>query len=90
VGSYELLMVLVRSSARVPAIEPDSIRVPDSVPAADPLLVQAADVFAGVVPSIRAIRSALHVGQPRAQEIQAYLADRHSGTTTRAAYVGQT
>jgi hypothetical protein len=40
-------MNLVRASARVPAIEPDSIRVSGGVPAVDPLLVQAADVFAG-------------------------------------------
>lgn len=69
VGSYELLMTLVRSSSRVSP----------RVPAPDPLRVQAADTFAdqlttGRVPSIRAIRSALHVGQPRAQEIQTYLA----------------
>ena len=69
VGSYELLMTLVRGSSRVSGL----------VSARDPLQVQAADTFAGQlvtgrVPSIRAIRSALHVGQPRAQEIQTYLA----------------
>jgi hypothetical protein len=46
---------------------------------ADPLRVQAAEVFAvdvaaGRLPSIRAIRSRLHVGQPRAQQVRAYLA----------------
>jgi hypothetical protein len=40
---------------------------------------EAAEVFAedlgrGLVPSIRAIRSALHIGQPRAQQIRDYLA----------------
>ena len=69
VGSYELLMTLIRGSSGVSA----------RVPAPDPLQVQAADTFAdhlgtGRIPSIRAIRSALHVGQPRAQEIQTYLA----------------
>lgn len=69
VGSYELLMTLVRSNSRVSG----------RVPAPDPLQVQAAETFAdqlgtGTLPSIRAIRSALHVGQPRAQEIQTYLA----------------
>jgi hypothetical protein len=44
----------------------------------DPLRVQAAEVFgadvaAGRVPSIRAIRSRLRVGQPRAQQVRAYL-----------------
>jgi Protein of unknown function (DUF2637) len=77
VGSYELLMTLIRSS---PGHEPDGQCVSERVSAADPLQVQAADTFAaqvanGTVPSIRAIRSALCVGQPRAQQIQAYLAD---------------
>ena len=35
--------------------------------------VFAADVAAGRVPSIRAIRSRLRVGQPRAQQVRAYL-----------------
>lgn len=76
VGSYELLMVLIRNSS---GPGPDEIRVPDHVPTADPLQVQAADTFAadiatGTVPPIRAIRSALRIGQPRAQQVQAYLA----------------
>ncbi len=33
----------------------------------------AADVAAGTVPGIRRIRSALHVGQPKAEKVQAYL-----------------
>lgn len=76
VGSYELLMTLIRSSS---GHVPDEIRVPGDVPGADPLQVQAADAFAaeiatGTVPSIRAIRSTLRIGQPRAQQIQTYLA----------------
>jgi hypothetical protein len=39
-----------------------------------PLIQFAADVAAGRVPSIRAIRSRLRVGQPRAQQVRAYLA----------------
>lgn len=71
VGSYELLMVLIRNTSNS---RPEEVRVPP----ADPLQVQAADTFAadiaaGTVPSIRAIRSALRVGQPRAQQVQAYL-----------------
>jgi hypothetical protein len=49
------------------------------VPDVDPLQVQAAQVFAGDlascgVPSVRAIRARLHVGQPLAQRVQAYRA----------------
>ena len=77
VGSYELLMSLIRCS-RTADYGPDAVHVSDAVPTAGPLQVQAADTFAeqvagGTVPSIRAIRSALRVGQPRAQQIQAYL-----------------
>ena len=73
VGSYELLMMVIRSS-QVPA---------DGDPAiahgADPLREQAARLFAGQlaadrVPSVHAIRAQLHVGQPRAQRLRDYLA----------------
>jgi Protein of unknown function (DUF2637) len=69
VGSAELLMVIIRSPWRVSG----------AVPGPDPLRVQAADAFAGqlaagTVPSIRAIREALKIGQPKAQQIQAHLA----------------
>ena len=65
VGSHELLMVIIRS-AQVPAFSDD------------PLQAQAAEAFAGEVavgrvPSVRAIRARLHVGQPRAQRVRAYL-----------------
>jgi hypothetical protein len=45
---------------------------PADVPEADPLRERATQVFAddlaaGRVPSVRAIRTQLHVGQPRAQ-----------------------
>jgi hypothetical protein len=78
-GSYELLMTLIRNGLRVPAGEPDAMPVSSPVPTGDPLWVRAAEVFAeqmatGAVPTIRAIRSALRVGQPRAQQVQAYLA----------------
>lgn len=48
----------------------------------DPLKVQALDVFAadlaaGHRPSIRAIRSKPKIGQPRAQQVQAYLTAIH-------------
>jgi hypothetical protein len=49
------------------------------MPDTDPLQVQAAQAFAvelaaGRVPSVRAIRAQLHLGQPRAQRVRAYLA----------------
>jgi hypothetical protein len=75
VGSYELLMMIIRG-AQVPAVA----RCPDDVASViDPLGEQAAIVFAAElaadrVPSIRAIRSALHVGQPRVQRLREYLA----------------
>ena len=73
VGSYELLMMVIRGS-QVPAAS-----TPRSARDADPLQEQAAQVFAeqlaaDEVPSIRAIRTQLHVGQPRAQRIRGYLA----------------
>jgi hypothetical protein len=65
-GSYELLMMVIRSSQA--AFDDMS----DSRTTADPLQEQAAQVFAEQlaadrVPSIRTIRALLHVGQPRAQ-----------------------
>jgi hypothetical protein len=74
VGSYELLMVIVRS-AQAPASTVACVGAPDG----DPLDAQAADAFAaevaaGRLPSVRAIRARLHVGQPRAQRVRAYLA----------------
>jgi hypothetical protein len=66
VGCYELLMIVIRSSQVVPCGMSASAVTPD------PLGEQAAEIFAGQlaadrVPSVRAIRAQLHVGQPRAQ-----------------------
>jgi hypothetical protein len=73
-------MTLIRNGSRVPGDEPGVIAVSSEVPAPDPLRVQAAEMFAdqmaaGPIPTIRAIRAALRVGQPRAQQIQMHLAD---------------
>jgi Protein of unknown function (DUF2637) len=78
VGSYELLMMIIRGTQQAacelaPGTEIAAARVPDA------LRVQAAEEFAddmavGCMPSIRAIRARLHVGQPRAQSVRAYLA----------------
>jgi hypothetical protein len=75
VGSYELLMLIIRSGVRVP----ESVPGPDTDwsglnghrEAAAELF--AADIEAGQVPGIRRIRAELHVGQPIAQQVQAYL-----------------
>ncbi len=74
VGSYELLMMIIRG-AQASAAAP---RMHDGASATDPLGEQAAVVFAADlaadrVPSIRAIRAALHVGQQRAQRLREYL-----------------
>jgi len=68
-------MVIIRSE-QVPAV-PSNAR--DDGSATDPLSARAAEVFADEleadrVPSIRSIRAALHVGQPRAQRLREYLA----------------
>jgi hypothetical protein len=73
VGSYELLMVVIRNSQAAPD------GVPGKAEAPDPLQDQAAAAFADQlaadrVPSVRAIRAQLHVGQPRAQRLRDHLA----------------
>jgi hypothetical protein len=76
VGSYELLMLIIRESA-VPAAVP-AVPGASNEPAAH--LAEAQRVFseeiaAGVVPPIRRIRAALSVGQSKASEARAYLAE---------------
>jgi hypothetical protein len=66
-GSYELFMTIICGTRR----PDDRVSGAERVSGTDPLRVQAAEVFAadvaaGRVPSIRAIRSRLRVGQPRA------------------------
>jgi len=75
VGSYELLMMVIRGSQAVP----DGVAGKAEV--RDPLQEQVVEVFAGQlaadrVPSVRAIRAQFHVGQPRAQRLRNYLATR--------------
>jgi hypothetical protein len=71
----KLLMMIIRG-AQVPTAVPG---LHDAASGADPLLDRAAVVFAAElaadrVPSIRAIRTELRVGQPRAQRLREYLA----------------
>jgi hypothetical protein len=73
VGSYELLMMVIHGSQSAP--QPMSA----TTAILDPLCPAAAhafadDLVADRIPSIRAIRSRLHVGQPRAQRLRDYLA----------------
>ena len=72
IGSYELLMLVIRS-AQVPVQD-----MSETGHDADPMQERAAELFAeqlaaARVPSIRTIRAQLHVGQPRAQRVRAYL-----------------
>ena len=80
VGSYELLMMVIRNSQVPAGVAPRTGRD------ADPLQERAAELFAGQlaadrVPSVRAIRAQLRVGQPRAQRLRDYLA---TGAARRA------
>ena len=77
VGSYELLMMIVRGSQQATCdVAPETEQATAGM--LHTLQAQAAeefddDVSAGRLPSIRVIRARLHVGQPRAQLVRAYL-----------------
>jgi len=80
VGSYELLMLVIRGSQPAPG------GVTGSADNPDPLGARAAEIFADQlaadrVPSIGAIRAQLQPGQPRAQRLRDYLA---AGAASRA------
>ena len=80
VGCYELLMMVIRGSQPAPG------GITGSADKPDPLGEQAAEIFADQlaahrVPSVRAIRAQLHVGQRRAQRLRDYLA---TGAASRA------
>jgi hypothetical protein len=82
VGSYELLMMIIRN-AQAPANSASRSGLPAASSDPDPLQVHAARVFADDLvacrPSVRAIRAQLHVGQPRAQRVRAHLVTLTSG-----------
>jgi hypothetical protein len=74
----ELLRMIIRS-AHVSAGATAVTAACDGGPSDGRLRVQATETFAGEVtagrvPSARTIRARLHVGQPRAQRVRAYLA----------------
>jgi hypothetical protein len=75
VGSYELLMVIIRGN-QMPAVAAGAHADPvvDDPLGDKAVLVFAADLAAQRVPSVRAIRAQLHVGQPRAQRLRDFLA----------------
>jgi hypothetical protein len=84
VGSYELFMTIIRGARQPDDRVPGTAHVHVAVSGTDPLRVRAAEVFAADVtarrvPSIRAIRARLRVGQPRAQQVRAYLATLADG-----------
>jgi hypothetical protein len=88
VVSVELLMSMIRRGQvgeprdvpALPAVPAPEVAAPTANPEPDEQQVQAAERFAddlaaGAVPSVRKIKSALRVGQPRAQEVRAYLSE---------------
>jgi hypothetical protein len=85
VGSYELLMMIIRGTQQTAGdASPETGQAAAGMPEADPLQERAADLFAEQlavhrIPSIRAIRAQLHVGQPRAQRLRDYLAAGSAG-----------
>jgi hypothetical protein len=83
VGSYELLMMIIRGTQLTASdVSPETGQAAAGMPLA--LQARAAEEFAGDVaagglPSIRVIRARLHVGQPRAQLVRAYLTTLAAG-----------
>jgi hypothetical protein len=85
VVSYELLMLVIRSSA-CPAPAPDTPgpQPPAALNGHGHAAAQryAAELARGEIPGIRRIRRDLHVGQPRAQKVREYLAVLADSTTS--------
>jgi hypothetical protein len=80
VGSYDLLMMVIRN-VHSPA---SGVGSPGAPVVPDPLRASAERAFAVElaacrVPSVRAIRAQLHVGQPRAQRLRTHLATLANG-----------
>ncbi len=73
VGSYELLMYLVRHGVTAEPEAAPGVPAELNGHAHQAAELFAADLDAGRVPGIRAIRSGLHVGQDKASQVQAYL-----------------
>jgi hypothetical protein len=75
IGSYELLMLIIRSGAAegVPGVPGPFSGLNGHRQAAAEMFAE--DLAAGRLPGIRAIRSGLHVGQDKASQVQAYLSE---------------
>jgi hypothetical protein len=77
--SYELLMIVVRSSvvSAVPGVSELSDTKRPALPEGGEEAAErfADDLARGEVPGVRRIRRELRVGQPKAQQVRAYLAD---------------
>jgi hypothetical protein len=73
VGSYELFMMVIRSGQMPAGAAAGPRSTCDDRLQAQAAAAFAGEVAAGRVPSVRAIRVRLHVGQPRAQRVRAYL-----------------
>ena len=72
VGSYELLMMVIRSSQAFAHGTPETGHHVDPLERAAELFAE--QLAARRVPSVRVIRAQPHVGQPRAQRLRDYLA----------------
>ena len=75
--SYELLMIILRTSARAAATAPAAdtrTRAARQPERSRPAVAEryADELFRGEVPGVRRIRRDLKVGQPRAQEVREY------------------
>jgi hypothetical protein len=74
--SYELLMVVIRSSvSTAPGSVPDVLTNGHAAPegGAEASRIFADELARGEVPSVRRVRSRMHLGQPRAQQVRSYL-----------------
>jgi hypothetical protein len=86
--SYELLMIIVRRSATAPATAPEvKTAVPEPPAELNGHAAQAVKLYrdelaTGTVPSVRRVRREMHLGQPRAQQVQSYLTELAGGQAT--------
>lgn len=82
VGSYELLMMIIRGIQPAGDFWPETEKpsgVCRTCCRSEPPRRSPHEVTTGCMPSIRAIRARLHVGQPRAQLVSAYLVTLSDG-----------
>jgi hypothetical protein len=75
VGSVEMVLGMVRRTRTAPVAVPAALTNGHGAPEGGPEAAErfASELAAGDVPSVRAIRREMHLGQPRAQQVHAYL-----------------